>query len=191
MISRYYTMQGYSVPRQWGWDCHGLPIEVQAEGLLGLKDKTEIENKIGVAAFNDKCRDIVDKNNDTWRDYVKEMCRWVDYDNAYKTMHTPFMESVIWAFKELYNKGLIYKDYRVTPYCARCQTALSISETREDGATKPKQDRWVMVKFNQTWHLQLGKKLAMHFVKLATRFLLLAQMLLKIIKMFLGKSQLF
>lgn len=147
MISRYFTMQGYSVPRQWGWDCHGLPIEVQAEGLLGLKDKTEIESKIGVAAFNDKCRDIVEKNNDTWRDYVREMCRWVDYDNAYKTMHTPFMESVIWAFKELYNKGLIYKDYRVTPYCARCQTALSISETREDGATKPKQDRWVMVKF--------------------------------------------
>ncbi len=147
MISRYFTMQGYSVPRQWGWDCHGLPIEVQAEGALGIENKTEIEKGIGVAKFNDKCREIVSQNNDSWRTYVREMARWVDYDNAYKTMDTPFMESVIWAFKELYNKGLIYKDFRVTPYCARCETALSISETRESDSTRPKQDRWVIAKF--------------------------------------------
>lgn len=147
MVARYHTMQGYSVPRQWGWDCHGLPIEVQAETVLGITNKTEIENSIGVDKFNDKCFEIVSQNNDSWREYVEQMCRWVDYDKAYKTMDKDFMESVIWAFKELHNKGLIYKDYRVTPYCHRCETALSISETRESDATRPKQDRWVMVKF--------------------------------------------
>ena len=147
MISRYLTMQGYSVPRTWGWDCHGLPIEVQAENALGITDKTQIENEIGVDAFNKKCLEIVSQNNDSWREYVQQMARWVDYDNAYKTMDTNFMESVIWAFKELYNKGYIYKDYRVTPYCTRCETPLSISETRESDSTRPKQDRWVIAKF--------------------------------------------
>ncbi len=147
MISRYFTMQGYSVPRQWGWDCHGLPIEVLAENALGLSSKTEIESKVGVEAFNEKCREIVSNNNDAWAEYVTQMARWVDYDNSYKTMDKDFMESVIWAFKELYNKGYIYKDYRVTPYCHRCETALSISETRESDSTRPRQDRWTMAKF--------------------------------------------
>lgn len=154
MIARYQTMQGYSVPRQWGWDCHGLPIEVQAETALGITNKTEIENKIGVGAFNDKCREIVSQNNDTWAEYVEQMARWVDYKNAYKTMDTPFMESVIWAFKELYNKGLIYKDYRVTPYCHRCETALSISETRESDSTRPRQDRWTIARFETNERLK-------------------------------------
>ena len=147
MVARYQTMRGYKVARQWGWDCHGLPIEVQAEGLLGITDKSEIEKSIGVNTFNSKCREIVSQNNDSWREYVENMARWVDYDNAYRTMDKNYMESVIWAFKELYNKGLIYKDYRVTPYCYRCETALSISDTRESDSTRPKQDRWVMVKF--------------------------------------------
>ena len=147
MVSRYQTMQGYSVPRQWGWDCHGLPIEVQAETALGITNKTDIENKLGVGAFNDKCQEIVSQNNDSWAEYVEQMARWVDYKNAYKTMDKDFMESVIWAFKELYNKGLIYKDYRVTPYCHRCETALSISETRESDSTRPRQDRWTMARF--------------------------------------------
>ena len=147
MIARYHTMQGYSVPRQWGWDCHGLPIEVIAEKELGLANKTEIESKIGVKAFNEKCYSIVSQNNEAWREYVNEMARWVDYDNSYKTMDKNFMESVIWAFKELYNKGYIYKDYRVTPYCHRCETALSISETRESDSTRPRQDRWTIAKF--------------------------------------------
>ena len=147
MVARYQTMQGYSVPRQWGWDCHGLPIEVQAETALGITNKTEIENKIGVGVFNDKCHDIVSQNNDSWREYVEQMARWVDYDNAYKTMDKDFMESVIWAFKELYNKGLVYKDYRVTPYCHRCETALSISETRDSDSTRPRQDRWTIARF--------------------------------------------
>ena len=147
MISRYHTMKGHSVPRVWGWDCHGLPVETQAEKILEIADKKEIETKIGIAHFNECCHDIVSNNNDSWREYVREMCRWVDYDHAYKTMNTDFMESVLWAFKECYHKGLIYQDYRVTPYCYRCETALSISDTRESDSTRPKQDTWCIAKF--------------------------------------------
>ena len=147
MISRYWTMKGYSVPRVWGWDCHGLPIETQAEKILGITDKKQIETEVGISKFNDSCYNVVAENNDTWKDYVKEMCRWVDYENAYKTMNVDFMESVLWAFKECYNKGLIYQDYRVTPYCYRCETALSISDTRESDSTRPRQDTWCIAKF--------------------------------------------
>ena len=147
MIARYHTMNGHSVPRVWGWDCHGLPVETQAEKLLDINDKKEIETSVGIDKFNDCCHDIVSNNNDSWREYVREMCRWVDYDNAYKTMNTPFMESVMWAFKECYNKDLIYQDYRVTPYCYRCETALSISDTRESDSTRPRQDTWCIAKF--------------------------------------------
>jgi len=147
MIARYQTMQGNKVSRDWGWDCHGLPTEVQVENLMGITNKQQIENEIGVATFIEKCREIVSQNNDAWKEYVETMARWVDYDNSYKTMNNNFMESVIWAFKDLYDKGLIYKDYRVTPYCHRCQTALSISDTRSDDSTRPRQDRWTMAKF--------------------------------------------
>ncbi len=147
MIARYHTMNGHSVPRVWGWDCHGLPVETQAEKLLNINDKKEIETSVGIDKFNDCCHSIVSNNNDSWREYVREMCRWVDYDNAYKTMNTPFMESIMWAFKECYNKDLIYQDYRVTPYCYRCETALSISDTRESDSTRPRQDTWCIAKF--------------------------------------------
>ena len=148
MIARYWTMRGYSVPRVWGWDCHGLPIENQAEVRLGIEGKQVIENELGIAAFNDTCREIVSHNNEAWREYVAHMARWVDYDGAYKTMDTPFMESVLWAFKQCYDKDLIYRDYRVTPYCTHCETSLSISDTRESDSTRPRQDRWVIVKFD-------------------------------------------
>lgn len=147
MISRYWTMQGYKVPRVWGWDCHGLPIENQAEQLMGIEDKNEIEKSIGIDVFNDKCFEIVSSNNEAWREYVEQMARWVDYDGAYKTMNKDFMESVMWAFKTCYDKGLIYRDYRVTPYCTHCETSLSISDTRESDSTRPRQDRWIIAKF--------------------------------------------
>lgn len=147
MIARYHTMRGYSVPRVWGWDCHGLPIENQAEKTLNIKDKSDIEKSIGIARFNEECFEIVNGNNDTWRHYVEQMARWVDYDGAYKTMSQPFMESVMWAFKECYSKGLIYRDYRVVPYCCQCETSLSISDTRESDSTRPRQDRWVIALF--------------------------------------------
>ena len=147
MVARYWTMKGYKVPRVWGWDCHGLPIENQVEKDLGIDDKNDIENKLGIANFNDKCYELVCGNNESWKEYVKYMARWVDYEGAYKTMYPSFMESVIWAFKTCYDKGLIYQDYRVTPYCTHCETSLSISDTRESDSTRPRQDRWVIVKF--------------------------------------------
>lgn len=147
MIARYWTMRGYKVPRVWGWDCHGLPIENQVEGLLGIKDKNEIERSIGIAQFNDKCFEVVSSNNEAWREYIYEMARWVDYDGAYKTMNPEFMESVMWAFKTCYEKGLIYRDYRVTPYCTHCETSLSISDTRESDSTRLRQDRWLIARF--------------------------------------------
>ena len=116
VVGRYKTMRGYRVPRTWGWDCHGLPIETIAEKNLGLKDKGEIERTVGVAAFNAECRRIVSEFNDNWRKYIDRIGRWVDMDKAYKTLDRSYMESVIWAFGEAHRKGLIYKDYRVSPY---------------------------------------------------------------------------
>ncbi len=147
MIARYWTMRGFKVPRVWGWDCHGLPIENQAEKDLGIDDKNYIENTLGIDKFNDKCFEIVSGNNEAWKEYVEQMARWVDYEGAYKTMNPSFMESVMWAFKQCYDKGLIYKDYRVTPYCTHCETSLSISDTRESDSTRPRQDRWIIAKF--------------------------------------------
>jgi isoleucyl-tRNA synthetase len=147
VIPRYKTMRGFYVPRAWGWDCHGLPVETQAEKNLGIKDKREIEQKIGVKAFNDECRKIVSNFNTAWKVYIDRVGRWVDFDHPYQTLDATFMESVIWAFSEIYKKDLIYKDFRVSPYCYRCQTALSVSDTRMDDATRMKQDRTITVKF--------------------------------------------
>ncbi|MDE7224318.1 MAG: isoleucine--tRNA ligase, partial [Acetatifactor sp.] len=147
MIARYWTMRGYRVPRVWGWDCHGLPIENQAETLLGITDKNEIEKSLGIDKFNEKCYEIVAGNNEAWKEYVEQMARWVDYDGAYKTMNMDFMESVMWAFKQCYDKGYIYRDYRVTPYCMHCETSLSISDTRESDSTRLRQDRWIIARF--------------------------------------------
>lgn len=156
MIARYFTMKGYSVPRRWGWDCHGMPIENQVEEMLDVKGKDAIE-KYGIGAFNDACYNRVSKNNNAWRDYVVNMGRWVDYDNSYKTMDVSYMESIMWTFKQIYDKGYIYKDYRVTPYCYRCETSLSISDTRESDSTRPRQDRWAIARFELDQQV-LGKK---------------------------------
>ena len=153
MIARYWTMRGYKVPRVWGWDCHGLPIENQVETLLGITDKNEIEKSLGIDKFNEKCFEVVSSNNEAWKEYIREMARWVDYDGAYKTMTPEFMESVMWAFKTCYDKGLIYRDYRVTPYCTHCETSLSISDTRESDSTRMRQDRWVIARFKSDTQL--------------------------------------
>lgn len=147
MIARYWTMKGHPVPRVWGWDCHGLPIENQVESILGINDKSIIEKELGIDKFNEECFKLVSNNNESWKQYVEKMARWVDYDGAYKTMNTDFMESVMWAFKQCYDKGLIYRDYRVTPYCMHCETSLSISDTRESDSTRLRQDRWVLCRF--------------------------------------------
>ena len=146
-LPRFFTMKGYSVPRRWGWDCHGLPIENAVEKKLGIKDKAGIEKTMGVARFNDACRELVSDCNAAWETYIRKIGRWVDYKNAYRTLDPKYMESVIWVFNQCHEKGLIYKDYRVTPYCYHCETCLSISEIRLDDATRPRQDPEVIVPF--------------------------------------------
>ena len=146
-VARFWTMKGKSVPRAWGWDCHGLPIENAVEKKLQIEDKQDIEKTIGIKAFNDACRELVSGYNDAWEEYINRIGRWVDYKNPYRTLDLDYMESTIWVFSECYKKGLIYKDYRVTPYCYHCETSLSISDTRESDSTRPRQDPAIIVKF--------------------------------------------
>ncbi|MCK5320587.1 isoleucine--tRNA ligase [Candidatus Parcubacteria bacterium] len=147
MIPRYWTMKGYRVKRVWGWDCHGLPAENKVEKELGLKNKKDIE-ELGVDKFVNACRDYVTTGSEQWEWYINRIGRWVDMKNAYKTMDLKFMESVIWAFKELYGKGLIYEGYRSSLHCPRCATPLSKFEiTMDAGSYKDVIDDSVVVKF--------------------------------------------
>jgi isoleucyl-tRNA synthetase len=130
VIPRYQTMRGYRVERKWGWDCHGLPIENIVEKQLGTKTKKEIED-IGISKFNELCRSNVMAYVDDWQQVIKRLGRWADMDKAYKTMDLSFMDSVWWAFKQLWDKDLIYKDYRSMHICPRCETTLSQSEVSE------------------------------------------------------------
>ncbi len=143
-VPRYRTMRGQRVERRFGWDCHGLPVEMQAEQELGLSGRVAIE-AYGVDKFNERCRSIVGTTADVWRDYVTRQARWVDMDHDYKTMDLSYMESVMWAQKQLYDKGLLYEGYRVLPYCWECETPLSNFETRLDDAYRDRQDPAVTV----------------------------------------------
>ncbi|WP_297009502.1 isoleucine--tRNA ligase, partial [uncultured Corynebacterium sp.] len=149
IVPRYKTMRGYKVPRVFGWDTHGLPAELEAEKQLGIKDKGQIE-EMGLAAFNDYCAKSVLRYAGEWKDYVTRQARWVDFDNGYKTMDLSYMESVIWAFKTLYDKGLIYQGFRVLPYSWAEHTPLSNQETRLDDSYKMRQDPTVTVTFPVT-----------------------------------------
>jgi isoleucyl-tRNA synthetase len=131
IVPRYKTMRGSKVDRRFGWDCHGLPAEVEAERLLGISGKADIL-KMGIETFNEACRDSVLRYTQDWQDYVSRQARWVDFDNDYKTLDVPYMESVMWAFKQLYDKGLVYQGFKVLPYCWRCETPLSNHELRMD-----------------------------------------------------------
>ena len=144
VVPRYQTMRGKKVDRRFGWDTHGLPAELEAERQLGITDKSEIE-KMGMAKFNEYCRDSVLRYTGEWRDYVTRQARWVDFDNDYKTLDLDFMESVMWAFKALYDKGLIYQGYRVLPYSWYEQTPLSNQESKLDDAYRMRQDPAVTV----------------------------------------------
>ncbi|MDG3012006.1 isoleucine--tRNA ligase [Rhodococcus sp. D2-41] len=145
IVPRYQTMRGKKVDRRFGWDTHGLPAELEAERQLGITDKSQID-AMGIAAFNEACRTSVLKYTDEWREYVTRQARWVDFDNDYKTLDITFMESVIWAFKQLYDKGLAYEGYRVLPYCWRDETPLSNHELRmDDDVYKSRQDPAVTV----------------------------------------------
>lgn len=130
VIPRYQTMRGYHVDRKWGWDCHGLPIENIVEKELGTKTKKEIE-QLGVAKFNDLCRARVSTYIDEWKTVINRLGRWADMENSYRTMDLPYMETIWWGLKELWNKDLIYKAYRSMHICPRCETTLSQSEVSE------------------------------------------------------------
>ncbi|WP_223204737.1 isoleucine--tRNA ligase [Gordonia jinghuaiqii] len=144
VVPRYQTMLGKKVDRRFGWDTHGLPAELEAERQLGITDKSEIE-KMGMEKFNEYCRDSVLRYTGEWREYVTRQARWVDFDNDYKTLDLDFMESVMWAFKALYDKGLIYQGYRVLPYSWYEQTPLSNQESKLDDAYRMRQDPAVTV----------------------------------------------
>ena len=147
LVPRYQTMCGKRVERRFGWDTHGLPAEVEAERLLGISGRPEIE-KFGVAKFNEFCKTSVLKYTEDWRSYVTRQARWVDFDNDYKTLDQNYTESVLWAFKELHNKGLIYEGFKVLAYCWRCETPLSNHELRmDDEVYKNRQDQSVTVTF--------------------------------------------
>ncbi len=130
IVPRYWAMRGYYVERRFGWDCHGLPIEVEMERELGISGKRQIE-QYGVARFNEACRSIVLRYTAEWRKTVLRMGRWVDFDHDYKTMDPDYMESIWWVFKQLWQRDLIYRGYAVQPYCPRCSTPLSNFEVNQ------------------------------------------------------------
>ncbi|MEY8568196.1 isoleucine--tRNA ligase [Brevibacterium linens] len=145
VVPRFQTMRGKKVDRRFGWDTHGLPAELEAERQLGITDKSEI-GRMGLAAFNDACRSSVLRYTQEWEEYVTRQGRWVDFDNDYKTLNVEYMESVIWAFKQLWDKGLVYEGYRVLPYCWKDETPLSNHELRmDDDVYKMRQDPAVTI----------------------------------------------
>jgi isoleucyl-tRNA synthetase len=127
LFPRFKTMKGYHVPRKAGWDCHGLPVELQVEKELGFNGKKDIE-AYGIAQFNAKCRESVERHVDAFEKLTERMGYWVDLSQAYRTMDTSYVESVWWSLKQIFDKGLLVQDYRVAPYCPRCGTALSDHE---------------------------------------------------------------
>ncbi|MCU1571943.1 MAG: Isoleucyl-tRNA synthetase [Micrococcaceae bacterium] len=147
LVGRYQTQRGKRVERRFGWDTHGLPAELEAMKQLGMTDKTEIA-AMGIDKFNDACRASVMKYADEWKSYVTRQARWVDFENDYKTLNVEYMESVLWAFKQLHSKGLTYNGYRVLPYCWKDETPLSNHELRmDDDVYKMRQDQTVTVTF--------------------------------------------
>ena len=147
LFPRFQTMRGKKVDRVFGWDTHGLPAELEAMKQLGITEKSEIE-AMGISTFNAKSRESVLAYTREWQDYVTRQARWVDFDNGYKTLDTSYMESVMWAFNQLFERGLAYEGYRVLPYCWRDETPLSAHELRmDDDVYKDRQDPSVTVTF--------------------------------------------
>lgn len=147
VVPRYQTMRGHRVERVFGWDCHGLPAEMATEKELGVSGRRAIID-YGIEKFNQQCRQSVLRYTAEWEAYVTRQARWVDFENDYKTMDLPYMESVMWAFKQLWEKGLIYEAYRVMPYSWGAETPLANFEIRLDDATRPRQDPALTVGFS-------------------------------------------
>jgi isoleucyl-tRNA synthetase len=145
LIPRYQTMRGRRVERRFGWDTHGLPAELEAMSQLGIKTKEEID-ELGIGKFNEACRESVLRYTQEWRDYVTRQARWVDFEHDYKTLDLSYMESVMWAFKQLHDKGLAYEGFRCLPYCWNDETPLSAHELRmDDDVYQMRQDPAVTV----------------------------------------------
>src|SRR4030042_4471651 len=132
LYPRYFTMKGYRVRRVWGWDCHGLPAENKVESELKIKRKKDIEEKIGIKKFIDACKAYVNQVSGEWEWYIDHIARWVDFKNAYRTMDVHYMESVMWVFRQMYDKKYIYKGLRVSLYCPHCSTPISNFEVAMD-----------------------------------------------------------
>ena len=154
VVPRYQTMRGNRVERRFGWDCHGLPAEMGSEQELGVSGRRAI-TEYGIDKFNEYCRSAVQRYTAEWELYVTRQARWVDFENDYKTMDVSYMESVIWAFKQLYDKGLIYRANRVMPYSWGAETPLSNFEIRLDDATRSRQDPALTVAFTLDDGVQL------------------------------------
>jgi isoleucyl-tRNA synthetase len=146
LVPRYQTMRGKRVERRFGWDTHGLPAEVEAEKQLGITSKAQIVD-LGIDKFNEACRTSVLAYTKDWERYVTRQARWVDFSDDYKTLDPAYMESVMWAFKTLHDKGLVYEGFRVLAYCFRCETPLSNTETRMDDVYRDRTDPALTVKF--------------------------------------------
>lgn len=145
VVPRFQTMKGKRVERVWGWDCHGLPAENKVEQQLGINSKKEIET-LGIDKFVAACKSYVNNVSADWEWYVDRIGRWVDFQNAYRTMDTNYMESVLWVFKQLYDKKLIYKGKRVSLFCPRCSTPISNFEVAMDNSYKDVTDPSVYIK---------------------------------------------
>ncbi len=149
IIPRYQTMRGHRVERRFGWDCHGLPAEMDTEKFLGISGRAAI-SEYGIGKFNEVCRERVLMYTNEWEQTVTRQARWVAFDNDYKTMDLPYMESIIWAFKELYKKGLMYEGVRILPYSWAAETPVSNFETRMDNSYREREDPSITVMFTLT-----------------------------------------
>lgn len=147
LFGRYWTMKGYRVRRVWGWDGHGLPIENKVENKLEIKRKKDIEDVVGVDRFIEECKKYVNEVSAEWEWYVDHIGRWVDFKHAYKTWDLDYMESVMWVFKQMYEKNHIYKGLRVTLYCPHCATPISNFEIAMDNSYKDVPDAATTYKY--------------------------------------------
>ena len=147
IFCRFQAMRGHYVPRQGGWDCHGLPVEIEVEKELGITQKRQIEEEIGIEEFVRLCRESVKRYVADWERLTERIGFWLDLDGAYWTMSPDFVESVWWILRQIWDKGLLEEDFKVVPYCPRCETALSSHEQHQTGAYQMVTDPSVYVRF--------------------------------------------
>jgi isoleucyl-tRNA synthetase len=147
LFCRYRTMRGYAVPRKAGWDTHGLPVEVEVEKQLGITDKRQIEEEVGIAEFVRLCRESVRNYVGDWKLLTERIGYWIDIDDAYWTFSPDYIESVWWELKQIWDQGLLYEDIKVVPYCTRCGTALSSHELGQPDVYRPVVDESAFVRF--------------------------------------------